>query len=84
MRTLAYNIYWYVGYDVTTPSYTSHVILSHRDSVFRNINHRWGMASLFAVNAARPVGQSDPLAGITTVAFLTELSGKMLPHIQKF
>lgn len=84
MRTRAYNVYWYVGYDIATPNYVTHVILSHRDSVFRNINHRWGMASLFMMNAARPVGQSDPLASIASAAFITEIGGKMLPHIQKF
>lgn len=84
MRTRAYNVYWYVGYDVATPSYTNHVILSHRDSVFRNINHRWGMASLFVVNPSRPVGQSDPLSSIATAAFITEIGGAMLPYVQTF
>ena len=84
VRTRAYNLYWYVGYDVATPSYTTHVLLSHRDSVFRNINHRWGMASLFVVSRSRPVGQPDPLGDISANILMSEIGGQILPHVQKF
>ena len=84
VRARSFDIYWYVGKDVATPSYTSHVILSHRDSVFRNINHRWGMASVFASLPPVPLGTVDPLAGIAAASMLQEFVGEMLPHIQVF
>jgi exosortase len=45
--TRAVNLFWYQGMDVASASYDGHVLLGYRDSVFRNVDHRWGMCSFF-------------------------------------
>ena len=44
----AHYLYWFVGSDVSTPSHLTRMWLSTRDSVLRNVNHRWAYASLLA------------------------------------
>jgi len=84
MRSRAYNLYWYVGHGVSTPSYRNHVIYSHRDSVFKNINHRWGMASVFGAMPPVPVTEADPLQEDVAMTSIREFAGLMLPHLQNF
>ena len=84
VRARAYNIFYYVGHDVATPSYINHVILSHRDSVFRNVNHRWGMVSFFAASTNLPISKPDPLLEITTSQRLIDFASDLVPEIQLF
>ncbi len=44
---VGYNLYWYIGHDRMAASYNEHIARSLFDSVFRNVNHRWSMVSLF-------------------------------------
>lgn len=44
----AHYIYWFVGTDITTPSNMERQLLSLRDSVLRNVNHRWAYPSVMA------------------------------------
>ncbi len=44
----AHYVYWFVGADVSTPSNLERQILSFRDNVLRNVNHRWAYPSVMA------------------------------------
>jgi hypothetical protein len=44
----AHYIYWFVGDDLSTPSNLERQLLSLRDSVLRNVNHRWAYPSVMA------------------------------------
>lgn len=44
----AHYIYWFVGTDVTTASNMERQILSFRDNILHNINHRWAYPSVMA------------------------------------
>lgn len=44
----AHYIYWFVGSDISTPSNLERQLLSFRDSVLRNVNHRWAYPSVMA------------------------------------
>lgn len=44
----AHYVYWFVGADVTTPSNFERQLISLRDSVLRNVNHRWAYPSVMA------------------------------------
>ena len=57
-RIYAYNLFWYEGYDVSTPSYQNHIAITQRDKLFRQLTHRWSLASLFT--ALPPVEQAAP------------------------
>lgn len=48
-RVRAHYLYWFIGTDVTTPSHFERVWLTARDSVLRNVNHRWAYASVQAM-----------------------------------
>ena len=45
----AHYVYWFVGNDVTTPGNWTRMWLSARDSVLRNVNHRWAYPAVMAV-----------------------------------
>lgn len=48
IRQRGVNIYWYVGSDHTTcASHYEHVAATYLDAIFRNLNHRWAMVSVF-------------------------------------
>lgn len=44
----AHYVYWFVGSDISTPSNLERQLLSLRDSVLRNVNHRWAYPSVMA------------------------------------
>lgn len=44
----AHYVYWFVGGDVSTPSNLERQLISFRDSVLRNVNHRWAYPSVMA------------------------------------
>ena len=45
----AHYVYWFVGSDVTTPSNWTRMWLSTRDSILRNVNHRWAYPAVMAI-----------------------------------
>lgn len=68
IRTRAVNFYWYIGSDSTTcADHYGHVFLSYFDSTFRNIQHRWAMASIFVPLPEQRVGQEDPFIELGAV-----------------
>jgi exosortase len=79
IRTRALNFYWYVGSNGTTcPEHYEHVFLSYFDSVFRNIQHRWAMASIYVPLPEQRVGQEDPFLELGAMedgrAFIAKLA----------
>lgn len=81
VRTRAVNIYWYIGSDGTTcPEFYDHVFLSYFDSIFRNIQHRWAMASIYVPVEEKLLGQDDPFAELSAVEDAREFIGKLAPQ----
>ena len=78
IRSRAINFYWYIGSDGTScADHYEHIFLSYYDAVFRNLQHRWAMASIFVPLPEQRVGQEDPLQELGAVedarAFLAQL-----------
>ncbi len=44
----AHYVYWFVGDDISTPSNVERQLISLKDSVLRNVNHRWAYPSVMA------------------------------------
>lgn len=44
----AHYVYWFVANDISTPSNLDRQLLSLRDSVLSNVNHRWAYPSVMA------------------------------------
>lgn len=44
----AHYVYWFVGNDISTPNNLDRQLLSLRDSVLSNVNHRWAYPSVMA------------------------------------
>ena len=65
VRVRALNIYWYIGSDGTTsPDYYDHIRVSYQDAIFKNLNHRWSMASFFFRMKPQRLGMEDPFAEV--------------------
>ena len=80
IRTRAINFYWYIGSDGTTcADHYEHVFLSYYDAVFRNLQHRWAMASIFVPLQEQPVGQEDPLQELNAVEDAREFLAQLVP-----
>jgi hypothetical protein len=78
------NFYWYIGSNGTTcADHYKHVFLSYFDSTFRNIQHRWAMASIFVPLPEQRVGQEDPFIELGAVedarAFIAQLAPQFMP-----
>ncbi|WP_395744683.1 exosortase/archaeosortase family protein [Prosthecobacter sp.] len=82
IRTRAINFYWYIGSDGTTcADHYEHVFLSYYDSVFRNVQHRWAMASLYVPLPEQRVGSENPLLELGAVEDTREFIAKLVPQI---
>ncbi len=80
LRTRALNLYWYIGSDGTTcPDHYEHILLSYFDSVFRNIQHRWSMASIYIPLPEQIVGQEDPLIELGALEDARAFVSKLAP-----
>ena len=82
----AHYIYWFVGEDVSTPSNLERQILSFRDNVLRNINHRWAYPSVMAwVTDGLPSEKTGERrrSDEETVAMLLNLVRTLAPKFQK-
>ena len=80
IRTRAINFYWYIGSDGTTcADHYEHVILSYSDAVFRNIQHRWAMASIYVPLPDQRVGQENPMLELSAVEDAREFLSKLAP-----
>jgi exosortase len=80
LRTRALNLYWYIGSDGTTcPEHYEHILLTYFDSVFRNIQHRWAMASIYIPLPEQPVGQEDPFVELAALEDARGFIAKLAP-----
>jgi hypothetical protein len=82
----AHYVYWFVGGDVTTPSNLERQLISLRDSVFRNVNHRWAYPSVMARvtdNLAPQQSGERRRDDQETVTMLLSLIRSLAPRLQK-
>jgi hypothetical protein len=82
----AHYIYWFVGADVTTPSNLERQLLSFRDNILHNINHRWAYPSVMAwvTEGMSPEKTGQRMrSDEETVTMLLNLVGTLAPKFQK-
>ncbi|WP_395737242.1 exosortase-associated EpsI family protein [Prosthecobacter sp.] len=82
----AHYVYWYVGDDLSTPSNVERQLLSMRDSVLRNVNHRWAYPSVMArvTEAFSPqVSGERRRNDAETVEMILSLIRSLAPRFQK-
>jgi Protein of unknown function (DUF3485) len=82
----AHYVYWFVGSEVTTPSNWTRMWLSTRDSILRNVNHRWAYPAVMAVvtDGFKPgeIGERKRTAD-ETLTLITALIQELAPKFQK-
>jgi Protein of unknown function (DUF3485) len=82
----AHYVYWFVGCDVSTPSNWTRMWLSARDSVLRNVNHRWAYPALTAMvtDGFKPGELSERnRTADETLTLITALIRELAPQFQK-
>ncbi len=82
----AHYVYWFVGSDVTTPSHWTRMWLSTRDSVLRNVNHRWAYPAVTAMvtDGFHPSEINEPgRTADETLTLITTLIRELAPKFQK-
>ena len=72
-------LYWFVGDGRTTPDHLERILLTSRDRVFRNVNHRWAYVTVSSMvtGSYDPRGKSDA----ETVEMLKEFIREVVPSI---
>jgi len=84
MRVRALNIYWYIGSDGTTsPDYYDHIRISYFDAVFKNLTHRWAMASFFLPIAEADIGIANPMSEAIALEDLRDFASQIAPDFMK-
>ncbi len=83
LRQRGVNIYWYVGSDDTTcASHYEHVAATYLDAIFRNLNHRWAMVSVFMpIPPSEMEGPEGMFAEFTALEDTREFAGMLQPLI---
>ena len=80
-KLLSYNVYWFVGKDLTTHSHIERVWKTSWDNVFRNVNHRWAYVT---VNSMIPSSVDPNGAGEEeTMKVIEEFISDVVPRFQK-
>lgn len=82
----AHYVYWFTGADVTTPSNLERQFISLRDSVLRNVNHRWAYPSVMARvtdNLTPQQSGERQRNDEETVKMILSLIRSLAPHLQK-
>ncbi|MCB1275851.1 exosortase-associated EpsI family protein [Prosthecobacter sp.] len=82
----AHYVYWFVGADVSTPSNLERQLISLRDSVLRNVNHRWAYPSVMARVTDNLTPQQSGERSRNdedTVKMILSLIRSLAPHLQK-
>jgi exosortase len=80
IRSRAINFYWYIGSDgITCADHYEHVFHTYFDAVFRNIQHRWAMASIYVPLPEQRVGQEDPFLELGAAEDAREFIAKLAP-----
>jgi hypothetical protein len=74
-------LYWFIGDGRTTPDHLERILLTSRDRVFRNINHRWAYVTVGSTvtGSYDPRGKSDE----ETVEMLKEFIREIVPTFQR-
>jgi exosortase len=84
IRQRAINVYWYIGSDGTTSAdYYDHIRIGYIDAVFKNLNHRWAMASFYIPLAPSPIGMGDPMAEVNALEEIRMFAGQIAPEFMK-
>lgn len=82
VRDRAINVYWYQGsHGLSTASYAMSHTRTYVDSIFRNLNHRWGQVSVYMFYSEHPLGMEDPLEGLAAREALLDFVTKLTPKI---
>lgn len=81
LRVRGYNIYWYTGYGVSTADYQQHIVITHRDAIFRNLRHRWGMSSFFLEMPPTLDEEPNPMQDVAATSLLTDFVGRIAPQV---
>jgi exosortase/archaeosortase family protein len=83
LRQRGVNIYWYVGSDNTTcASHYKHVADTYLDAIFRNLNHRWAMVSVFMpIPPSELEGPEGMFAEFTALEDTRDFAGMLQPLI---
>ena len=84
VRSWGLNIFWYEGSEgVSTPSYLMSNLISYRDAILFNLNHRWGMASYFMRLPDKELGvvDTDPLGELQAMDAMMQFVADSLPAI---
>jgi hypothetical protein len=82
----AHYVYWFVGDDLSTPSNLERQLLSMRDSVLRNVNHRWAYPSIMARvtdNLTPQMSGERRRDDAETVKMILSLIRSLAPRFQK-
>ena len=82
----AHYVYWFVGSAVTTPSHWTRMWLSARDSILRNVNHRWAYPAMMAVVTDNPkadTGGERHRTADETLTLIKNLIRELAPTFQK-
>jgi hypothetical protein len=82
----AHYVYWFVGCDISTPSNLERQLLSFRDSVLRNVNHRWAYPSVMAYvtdNLTPQQWRERRRDDAETVKMILSLIRSLAPRFQK-
>jgi exosortase len=83
IRQRGVNLYWYVGSDDTTcASHYEHVAQTYLHAIFRNLNHRWAMVSIFIpVEDAELPGPEGMFAEINALEDARTFASQLMPLI---
>lgn len=83
IRQRGVNLYWYIGSDETTcATHYEHVAQTYLDAIFRNLNHRWAMASVFIpVEEAATAGPEGMFAEFNALEDARDFAGQLMPLI---
>ena len=82
----AHYVYWFVGSEATTPSHWTRMWLSARDSILRNVNHRWAYPAMMAVvtdSLKSDDGGERRRTADETLTLITNLIRELAPAFQK-
>lgn len=82
----AHYVYWFVGADVSTPSNLERQLITFRDNVLRNVNHRWAYPSVMArvTSNIKPQQSGERIrSDKETIDMILSLISSLAPRLQK-
>jgi len=82
----AHYLYWFIGHETTTPSHTGRTLISLKDSIFKNRNHRWAYASVLCLvtdNIPSPISGERGRNDAETLEVCSRIIQGILPSVQR-